>query len=474
MNPKIQDIVDVIEQKFGEIKSQTESSYKELDEKLDARFTPYEDSWERRFADLVVSHDTRMCVLECAASTFEDWSTSMEGTVDDIKLEVGKLPKHLERSMHERSPPLIPLGTSLAAEPKTTPAVNKMLLPYGDLKSSSASGRPSAADIADRPNRHILDNQYREGGYGSVTTIVHPPVKGACPLPIPPSKSYSSPIPGSEYRPRSASPLVSGGVGRLPKLNFPSFDGNNPKLWLSRCLDYFELYDFEEPRWTMVATMHFIPPATHWLPSVEPKLKSCSWLQFSSILLERFGRDQHEILVRHLLNIKQLGTVSDYIEKFSKLLGQLAAYQGPSNPLHHTMRFIYGLRDDLKFVVLIQRPHDLDTTFVISQLQEELHEASGKKREYMKSDSSYSSKPYFKSSLPAPPSSYKHNKTATSSSEDKRLTKSARASNADDKWRSLKAFRRAKGLCQYCAEKWSKDHKCTDNIQLQVDTSSNI
>jgi hypothetical protein len=48
------------------------------------------------------------------------------------------------------------------------------------------------------------------------------------------------------------------------------------------------------------------------------------------------------------------------------------------------------------------------------------------------------------------------------------MTESARASSTDDKWRSLKAFRRAKGLCQYCAEKWVKDHKCADNIQFNV------
>lgn len=28
----------------------------------------------------------------------------------------------------------------------------------------------------------------------------------------------------------------------LPKLHFPSFDGENPKLWQSRCEDYFLIY----------------------------------------------------------------------------------------------------------------------------------------------------------------------------------------------------------------------------------------
>jgi hypothetical protein len=30
----------------------------------------------------------------------------------------------------------------------------------------------------------------------------------------------------------------------------------------------------------------------------------------------------------------------------------------------------------------------------------------------------------------------------------------------DDKWAALRAFRRAKGLCVKCAEKWSREHKC--------------
>jgi hypothetical protein len=83
--------------------------------------------------------------------------------------------------------------------------------------------------------------------------------------------------------------------------------------------------------------MHFIPPASHWLPSVETRFKSCSWLLFASMLLDRFGRDQHDLLVRQLINIKQSGSVSEYIDRFAGLVDQLAAYEGPPNSLHHTM-----------------------------------------------------------------------------------------------------------------------------------------
>jgi hypothetical protein len=47
------------------------------------------------------------------------------------------------------------------------------------------------------------------------------------------------------------------------------------------------------------------------------------------------------------------------------------------------MKFIDGLHDDLKAFVLIQRPLDLDTAYVLAQLQEELALPS-KKREFKK------------------------------------------------------------------------------------------
>jgi hypothetical protein len=45
-------------------------------------------------------------------------------------------------------------------------------------------------------------------------------------------------------------------TGRLPKLNFPKFKGDNPKLWKTRCENYFEMYDVDEGIWVKIASMH--------------------------------------------------------------------------------------------------------------------------------------------------------------------------------------------------------------------------
>jgi hypothetical protein len=464
MNPETKAVLDALTQRFesleasvkesgakwekgfAESSAKWEKGFEETEEKWEICFSQSDDKWERQFADLVVAQDARVEALERVATSFEDWRPGLEGTLDDVCLEVSKLSKNRERAMRDRSPPLLPTVPPSSRDP--------MLQLQEHFIYSSASGRPPAADFVDSPSGHCSDNYHRVDGFGSITTVAHPPVKGAYSLPSPPLHDYVK--------------HSIGNLGRLPKLNFPKFDGVDPKLWLSRCLDYFELYAVEQGRWIMVATMHFIPPTSHWLPSVETRLKSCSWLQFASMLLDRFGRDQHELLVPQLINIKQFGSVSEYIDRFAGLVDQLAAYEGPPISLNHTMRFIDGLKDELKSAVLIQCPKDIDTAYILAQLQEDLYESAGKKREYRKLESSFPSKPYFKTASPTLSQNARHNKASSSVAEDRRTTDSARATSADDKWRSPKEFRRSKGLCQFCAERWTKEHKCADNIHLNV------
>jgi hypothetical protein len=34
-------------------------------------------------------------------------------------------------------------------------------------------------------------------------------------------------------------------LGKLPKVNFPRLEGENPKLWQSRCENDFDMYSVE-------------------------------------------------------------------------------------------------------------------------------------------------------------------------------------------------------------------------------------
>lgn len=54
-------------------------------------------------------------------------------------------------------------------------------------------------------------------------------------------------------------------LSQLPKVPFPTFDGDNPKLWQKRCADYFFMYSVHPRVWIHIATMHFSDAAARWL-----------------------------------------------------------------------------------------------------------------------------------------------------------------------------------------------------------------
>ena len=82
----------------------------------------------------------------------------------------------------------------------------------------------------------------------------------------------------------------------------------------------------------------------------------------------------------------------EYIEQFSILVDQLAAYSSSQDPLYFTLRFIDGLRDDIKSVVLVQRPQDLDTACALASLQEEVGDSSCRQG-FRRSDSVWQNRP---------------------------------------------------------------------------------
>jgi hypothetical protein len=101
-----------------------------------------------------------------------------------------------------------------------------------------------------------------------------------------------------------------------------------------------------------------------------------------------------------MYKIKQSRTVQDYIDKFCRLVDQLQAYSPHTDPIYYTTRFIDGLSDDIKFLIAVQRPKDLDTACCLALLQEETTSSLGKP--YKSANIGFSQKPFFRGALPLP------------------------------------------------------------------------
>ena len=118
--------------------------------------------------------------------------------------------------------------------------------------------------------------------------------------------------------------------------------------------------------------MQLTGAAHRWLQSVERQLVGLDWPFFCRLIHERFYHDQHELLLHQLFHVKQTTTVQDYVDRFVALIEQLSSYAPNPDHLSYTTRFIDGLHDDIRAIILVQRPPDLDAACTLALLQEEV------------------------------------------------------------------------------------------------------
>lgn len=140
---------------------------------------------------------------------------------------------------------------------------------------------------------------------------------------------------------------------------------------------------------------------------------------------------------------KQLSLGSDYVEQFSDIVHQLLAYDPKFSPTVITNHFVDGLKKDIRAVVMLHRPQDLDIASSLAFLQEEAMQDQVVK----KSESVHYVKKNFTEA-------HKHNYTATTpkTTEDKKNVP-ARTKPSNDKLSAQKSYRRTKGLYFKCGEK---------------------
>ena len=128
--------------------------------------------------------------------------------------------------------------------------------------------------------------------------------------------------------------------------------------------------------------------------------------------------------------------MTDYVERFAELYDQLSAYEDVPDSLYYTTRFIDGLKPGVRMSVALQKPQDLDTAYDIALLHEELSDTN--------------SSPFqFKKTMIAA-STVQRDLVAA----DRRPTENGKGISSEDKWGTLRTYRKSKGLCFTCGERW--------------------
>jgi hypothetical protein len=75
------------------------------------------------------------------------------------------------------------------------------------------------------------------------------------------------------------------------KLEFPKFDGDNPKGWLRQVEKCFTLVETPKHKKVKFSEVFFSGKADHWLRSTSINTNSLSWSEFLALIISRFAAE---------------------------------------------------------------------------------------------------------------------------------------------------------------------------------------
>jgi hypothetical protein len=159
-------------------------------------------------------------------------------------------------------------------------------------------------------------------------------------------------------------------------MSFPCFDGENPRLWKDRCELYFEIYSVHEALKPRFAALNFKGAAAAWLQTFELQGRVDTWEQVYTAVCDRFDRNQYQLVMRQLDNLRQTSSVQEYHVRFEQLAYQLLLYNAQYDDVYFVTRFMGGLKEEIRAPIALHQPKNVDTASALALLQEEEVEAS--------------------------------------------------------------------------------------------------
>jgi hypothetical protein len=161
-----------------------------------------------------------------------------------------------------------------------------------------------------------------------------------------------------------------GGRSHMPKMSFPRFSGEHPRVWRDQCLDYFRVFNITPSLWYTTASLHLEGNAAIWLQSYKQRHTIRGWPQFITAVESEFGADDQRKSMKSLLQLRQTEAVQAYIVEFQSLMYQVLMFNPNYDEQFFLSQFIKGLKSEMRVAVESQVPETLEGAFLIARVQQ--------------------------------------------------------------------------------------------------------
>ncbi|KAM0851281.1 hypothetical protein ACQ4PT_052535 [Festuca glaucescens] len=414
----------------------------------------------------VSSMNAKLGEMHPAVLDLHNWKPVIERSMESLRAEVGDLRTRVIELAKPANPATSPRG-DLQLRGNLPPLLSPDAAATTSTKQIEPLYAERAVDLSGdghgQPGHGGASNQ-RGDLSGDHRSLEGTPAKGTY---YNPGLGYESSEFNRGWNPHRFPPP--------PRVDFPSFDGDNPRAWRLKCEAYFQVCHMHPDTWVNCAAMYFVDGALSWLQSSEAHLKMPCWKEFAAAICSQFGRADFQMHLCQFNRLNQTGSVAEYASKFNELMHVLTAHHNSWEPAYFVTHFIDGLHRDIRAAVILHKPVDLDTAVDLALLQEgvlESYRQEGRRGEFSpmprvvpRTALPLPTPPAFP--LPAPPA-FRTSPPQVLKVEDRRGGDAPRGGQIEDKVAALRAYRRARNLCFTCGERYSRDHHCGPTVQLHV------
>lgn len=191
-------------------------------------------------------------------------------------------------------------------------------------------------------------------------------------IPIPNQQIPMRPdLANSPYNPyfyRNAEPTMWS--GRNLKLEFPHFNGDNPRSWLRQCHRFFMVNPMAEHEKVILTSMHLEGKAEYWYIDYVEGREHMGWNMFVAMVMDRFEEDKGENLVGDFNKLKNERSVEIYRIQFEQLKAFMLQNNRGLTEDYFVKSFLSGLKDEIRSMVMMMRPLTVNQAVHSAKMQE--------------------------------------------------------------------------------------------------------
>jgi hypothetical protein len=162
-------------------------------------------------------------------------------------------------------------------------------------------------------------------------------------------------------------------------MDFHDFYGDDPKVWLDNCKDFFDMYNIPEGMWVTAAKVHLKGNAGKWYQAFKQNNSFKSWTHFCYEVEKQFGSEDYNAYMDQLLDLRQTATVEEYTTQFQSFQYGVSIHHVGFDEMFFTKQYIRGLKDDIRVMVESQMPPSVIKAAALAKIQQQQAERAKSK-----------------------------------------------------------------------------------------------